>query len=169
MSSYKLPSKLQRHFANLSATIQTLFGECILAIEGLDAEPNRNARTEFEVATLSQKSTEQIAAQLQEFLSHKAAARDILDTVDGAIAVAAASGKSTREIAEFYGYKQRFVMRRLCAVQKLISAARVKPRSRPERFVRQLAFAWFGGQDPNTESDGAEIAEVFAMAQRRRV
>ncbi len=168
MNDYKLPSKLRRHFVNLSATIQTLFGECILAIEGLDAEPNRKAQTEFEVATLSQKSTEQIAEQLQAFLSHKVVARETLDTVDGAIAVAAASGKSTREIAEFLGYKQRFVMRRLCAVQKLIVAAKVHKRSRPERFVRQLAFTFFGGQEIRATDEGAEIAEVFAIAQRRR-
>ncbi len=146
MTDFKLPSKLKRHFANLSATIQTLIGEIVLSVEGLQAESNRNASTEFEEVRSSQKATAALQDQLQAYLS-----QEKLSPTDAAIAVATAAGRSTREIADFHGFEQRYVMRQLCAIRKQIA------KWNPAPDTEQLEL--FEEQERQ-----AQIVDTFALA-----
>lgn len=143
MAEFKLPRQLRRHFANLSTTIQVLIGEIVLSVEGLHAEANRKAQTELEAALRNKKATAQIADKIQAFLGETVAD-------DVAITVAANAGRSTREIADFYGMEQRYVMRRLCAVRKGVAKWPGKPHEPHEDM-----------------NEGGEVLELFAEAQRR--
>ncbi len=146
MSEFKLPRQLRRHFVNLSATIQVLIGEIVLSVEGLQAEANRKAQTELDTALRNKKATELLAEQLRTFLDG-AGGSATADEV--AYVIAAASGRSTREIADFFGAEQRYVMRRLCAAHK-------------------AAGAYAPPHDPHEHMDQVgEVLELFAEAQRR--
>lgn len=138
----KLPRKLQRHVANLSSTVQVLLSEVILYAEGLEAEANLSTGAKLKSVMKAKKSTELIAEQLTSAIGETAE--------DMAIAVAAAAGRSTKEIAEFLSFEQAFVMRRLCAIRKT---------AEKEWKHRQ--------EEPRAKGDGAIVLEIFAEAQRR--
>ncbi len=136
----KLPAKLQRHVANLSATVQVLLAECILYAEGVEDR----ARTEggkLDYALKSKKETSLLAEQLKQFLLVSQSSDEL------AIATAASNGKSTRQIADFLGFEQRYVDRTLLKVR------------------REAAKAWRREQAPEATGDGATILEMFADAQ----
>ncbi len=156
MTDFNLPRSLRRHFVNLSSTIQVLIGEIVLAVEGMDAEPNRKAETEYEDASRNKRATEQLAEQLRGFLEHER-----LDPTDSAIAVAASQGHTTREMSEFFGFKQAFVMRRLCAVMKRVNDKR---RSQEREAAAQLQMSMFDGRGQGVHPD---VIGLFAEAQRR--
>jgi hypothetical protein len=146
MSEFKLPRQLRRAFVNLSATVQVLIGEIVLSVEGLHAEANRKAQTELEAALRNKKATEKLAEQLRTFLD---GAGGSLTADEVAYSIAAASGRSTREIANFFGAEQRYVMRRLCAAHK--AAGTYSPPHEPHEDM----------------TEGGEVLELFAEAQRR--
>lgn len=143
LKDFGLPNHLRRHLVNLSATIQVLVGEIILSVEGLQAEASRKAATELETALRNKRATEQLHKQLTEYLQHHQ-----LPTEDAAIAFSASAGRSTAEIAKFYGFEQNYVRRRLCAIRK--SAAK-----------------WQAPVEQMELFDGGEVLELFAEAQRR--
>lgn len=144
----KLPRQLQRKLLSLSTTVQELVCNIVLAVEGLDPEPQRKAQTEYEAAEKNKKATALIAERLNAIVGQSGAIVD-----DIAISCAANSGRSTREIAAFFGYEQSYVMRRLCAVRKVVEKAHAD-------VERPVAL-------PSASGDGATVLELFAEAQRR--
>lgn len=137
----KLPRRLQRHVANLSATVQVLLSEVILYAEGLELDANRRAGTEFVTATKTKKPKEWLNEQLSAFL-------DANKADDIAIAFCAGSGRSTRQIANFLGLEQQYVKRRLFAIRKL-AEQHCPPAPEDEK------------------RPDATVIEIFAEAQRR--
>ncbi len=139
----KLPRRLQRHVANLSSTVQVLLSEVILYAEGFEAEANLSTGAELKSVMKAKKSTELLAEQMKELVSDSSAD-------DVAIAVCAAAGRTTREIADFLALEQAYVMRRLCSIRKIAEKAWQK---RPA--------------EPEARGIGATVLELFAEAQRR--
>lgn len=149
----KLPRQLQRKLLSLSTTVQELVCNIVLAVEGLDPEPQRKAQTEYETAEKNKKATALIADKLHGVLSHGG---ELVDDI--AISVAADAGRSTREIAEFLGVEQSYVMRRLCAVRKVVDKAHGCA-SFPSGDARSQGCA--------SQPVGATVLELFAEAARR--
>lgn len=138
-SSLKLPAKLQRAATNLSATVQTLLTEIILYAEGFD-DRARSEGGKLDYAMRNKRATALLSEQLKTLLTDDSAD-------DVAIGVASLAGRSTKEIAEFLGLQQHYVMRRLCAIRKV--AAKTKP-----------------AEEEKPKYD-ATILELFAEAQRK--
>lgn len=153
----KLPRKLARHVGNLSATIQVLLTELVLAVEGQE-DRARSEAGKLDYAMRNKRATEKLERELQAYL-----AATKLPTEDAAIGLAASVGRSTGEIAEFFEIEQMYAMRRLCAIRK--RAASFKPRRSRVRQMVQLCFAFLA----EPEEAAAEVFEVFADAARRRV
>ncbi len=132
----KLPAKLQRHVANLSSTVQVLLAEVILYAEGLEAEANISTGGKLKSVMKAKKSTELLASQLECLVGEA--------TDDIAIATAAAAGRSTKQIADFFGFERDHVRRRL-------------------RDVRALAEkAWDTRPAEEPRKDTGSILELFA-------
>lgn len=155
----KLPRRLQRHVANLSSTVQVLLSEIVLAVEGYGDPEMRKADTEFKWADLKgKKDATKINAQLQQYVDYNK-----LKPEDAAIASAALAGRSTAEVAEFFGINQMYAMRRLCSLRK--QADKFKPIVRRERIRSMVQLCFRFVMDP--EADDAEVLEEFAEAARR--
>lgn len=152
----KLPKQLQRAVSTVSATVQQLIYEVALWAQGLPAEANRKARTEYEDAAANQRPTEQLAQRLDAFLRFQATLtrrEGQLNPTDCAIAAAASSGRNTREIADFMGFEQTYVRNRLHKVhERAREWAAQQPNEEPE---------------PGETSDVSEVLDIFAEAQGR--
>lgn len=155
----KIPKPLERKLHTLSVTVQELVCNIVLAIEGLEAEPQRKAQTEYETADSTKKATRLLNEQLKGFIEGRR-----IDPEDAAIAFAAISGRSTREVAEFFSMNQLYAMRRLCALRKQAAGWKPSKRRRMIANVVQLAFSFM--LDPS--EDDIHVLEIFSEAQRAR-
>lgn len=143
-NAFHLPAKLHQTFLNLSTTVQQFIGELVLTVEGMPSRENRAENAKLEQAARARRANELINEKLKDFLGcHQ------LPAEDSAIAMAAANGRSTGEIAKFIGLEQRYVMRRLCHVRKQVSR-------------------WSPLNPEQEHCDGAEVLHIFAEAQRGR-
>lgn len=143
MSDFKLPSRLRRHFTNLSVTIQQLVTEIVLTIEGMPSQENRAEDAKLEQAARARRSNEFINERLREFINtHQ------MNADDAAIASCTANGRTTTEIADFLGLEQNYVMRRVNAIRKTVAAWN------PETGKVEAY------------SDGNSIIEIFAEARQ---
>jgi len=113
--AFRLPRDLQRCVNNLSATVQVLLSEIVLHAEGLGRQQMRMASTEYEWALKTgKKYAEKIASDLDGLILKRGKRK----ADDVAIAVAAAAGRSTSEIAEFFGFERHYIELRLNRIRK---------------------------------------------------